>query len=376
MAQSSTPTFRFRPGLAAGVLVTALAGIVIGCGGSSGSGGLTSATNSTSFPTTTNPTTSNPTTTNPTTANPTNGTPGNLPQDVVVYTEGVGAATEIRTIKQDGSQDALYASIPQLYRGFGIDPSRANVKLFGYHTAADEPYGIYRNTTINREGATEIVPPTYGYVDQIQVSPDGSTIYFVAASGTDGEAKLFSVPFAGGTPAVIDNAETFHLNQAGDKIVYSKPVGGDGELFVRSVPSTGEPVQITNNEQEDLLPQWNKQGNRIVFARDKQIGQEFRFDLYTISPTGTNETQLTATDDQDERGASFNSAGDAIAYSAIGGPTTGDGLYRVPVAGGTRVAIKQTDGILDGTYWTTANGRSGNGAYYGLTRRLEKRKKD
>jgi Tol biopolymer transport system component len=365
--------------MAAGAFLTVVAGVVIGCGGGGDGGpGLTSATNATASASTATASASTATATattataTATTATATTATAtattaqGQLPANVVFYGEATGEGNQLRYISPDGTGDQLYAALTTNVRTVGLDPVHQNVKVFSYRSTEDGNDALLRNTTLDNASATQLVGPTYSYIDQIQVSPDGKTIYFIAGVG-DADSQLLSVPYEGGNVTVIDNAWTFHVNQAGTQIVYSKLVSGNEEIFVRNVGTTGAGTRLTTNTSEDTMPQWSKNGSKIVFASNRRNVDDF--DLFTMNANGTSQTALTQSDDTIELGGSFNEAGDKVAYAGLGGEATTGGLYTVPAVGGNRTAIKPSDALTGSAYWTTAGGRSRTSGY-GLSRRI------
>ena len=64
--------------------------------------------------------------------------------------------------------------------------------------------------------------------------------------------------------------------------------------------------------------------------------------------------QVTNTAEDAEMCPSYNSDGSAITYIVPEGIAAG--IYRIPAAGGTRVAVKLGE-TLDSAFWTAANGK-------------------
>jgi hypothetical protein len=372
--------------MAAGFLFTVIAGVAIGCGGGGGGSNLTSSTNATastaSTTATATATTATATATTATatattataTATTATGTTaqGVFPPNVIIYGEATAEGAQLRYISPDGSGDQLYAGLSQNVLSVGLDPTQQNVKVFSYQADANSNVGLMRNTTLSGEGATELLPAAYRFIEQIQVSPDGQTVYFIAGLG-ESDAQLLKVSMDGGEATVVDLAESFHINQAGTQIAYSKFVNGNEEIFTMNLAGTPNPVRRTFSPLDDTLPQWSKDGTKIVFASNRRNANDY--DLYTMNADGSGTVALTATDDTIELGASYNEAGDTVAYAALGGESTGGGLYTIPTAGGGRTSVKPSDALLGSAYWTTAGGR-GRTSPYGLTSRLLKRLKN
>jgi len=370
------PQIDFRPkrtGMAGVALMSVLGAIVIGCGGGGGGGttgvtgitnstNTTNTTNSTNTTNTTNTTNSTNTTNTTATATATTATAGVLPSNVIYYSEQTGTSeVDFRYISPDGSGENTLATLPTEDTTVAPNPAIAGQKVFGYRSNPDGSLAILRNNTISPTGATQIVPASYGAIYSIQVSPDGTQVYYTASVGVGNEdPQLFRVSINGGeTPTVIDAADDFHLSLDGTKIVYSKLVSNQGEIFVRGTGAGSQPSRLTTNTVDDILPQWNKAGTQIVFSSLRDVPAEGGlYEVWRMNANGTSPTRITTTPDLEEVGASFNGDGTQVSYAGFAN-TTGEvqGLYRTTINGG-RSLVKAVPNILPGSYWTGANGRS------------------
>jgi Tol biopolymer transport system component len=353
MVQRPNRHSRISTGTFGAVLIAALAAVVIGCGGGGGGGGGTTGT--TTFTNgNTNGNTNN--TTNGNTTNSTTGT-GVLTPDRIYYSRQTGDTMDVRYVNPNGSGDTSYLTLPAGFSAVAIN-SANTLRFFAYQSTPDANFGIFRNTSIAADGATQLVSPQYAFVTSMQLSNDGTTLYYVAAAPGDTDASLYKLTLSAGGPVRLDAAESAHLNPANNMLVYSKFVAADTELFVRGVNPGDVPTQITDNAVFDDFPQWNKQGTKIVFARSPDGGI---YDIYTRAPTaGGTETQITNTPAIDERTPSFNQVGDTIAFVADTGDLSTKGIWRASASGTDqgKVLVKNDAQIAAGTYWTGTNGRS------------------
>ena len=298
--------------------------------------------------TTSTATTSTATTSTATTA----GDPGVLPKNKIFYDELQADTVDYRYIDPAGSGDTLFASLPFNFSGLAANPVVANQYFFGGQIAAGSKWRIYRNSTISFSGAVSQTPNiSFDFIDGVQVANNGKFLLFTAATGS-GSPKLYYLELKSPLPdpVALDDADRFHISSVSDKVVYSKPVGGKGAIFTRPLPTGTATNVIDAAGKEDVSPQFNKTGTKIVFSSDRE---GTFFDLYVANADGTDVTRITNTPDVSEAGASFNEAGDAIAYVGSGATTS---LIRLPI-GGTAVVLKESAGLNE-TRWTGADGKA------------------
>ena len=106
-------------------------------------------------------------------------------------------------------------------------------------------------------------------------SPDGKRIAFTTEeiddpSGRQGEATLFVVDAAGGTPRkVVDgDAAQPSWSPSGDRIVYWSNTNGQRDIFTVAV-NGGERLPLTNDSSIDWSPVWSPDGHDIYFSSDR-----------------------------------------------------------------------------------------------------------
>lgn len=364
---------------------TLVVAFLIGCGGGGEGTGLTSAsatgvsatgvtaTATSATATTTTATTSTATTSTATTSTAsTAGDPGVLPKNKIFYDELQADTVDYRYIDPAGSGDTLFASLPFNFSGLAANPVVANQYFFGGQIASGSKWRIYRNSTISFSGAVSQTPSiSFDFIGGVQVANNGKFLLFTAATGS-GSTKMYYLELKSPLPdpVALDDADRFHISSLSDKVVYSKPVSGKGAIFTRPLP-TGTAINVIDAAgKEDVSPQFNKTGTKIVFSSDRDGAF---FDLYAANADGTDVTRITNTPDVSEAGASFNEAGDAIAYVGSGATTS---LIRLPI-GGTAVVLKESAGLNE-TRWTCADGKakaSPGGINMGLNQKRRPTKK-
>lgn len=341
----------------AALVLTALAAIVIGCGGGGGGGGNGSNGNADGS----TDGTTNGTVTNGGSAG-TDGGSGALPVDSVFYAQAPqGASTyDIKYIKADGTGPGTYATGVSNDNSAAVaNPAVAGQIVFARNAGGTTPYGIYRNTSATLVGATTIVAPTYSFVGSLQISRDGTKVVYIGRIG-NGLDRVYSVDTANANAITdIDEAFSASLSSAGDRVVYNKFLGADNDtdLFVR-VLGAASSVRLTSNTIDDEDPQFSKDGTTVVFS---QQTSDSRMRLASIDlATGTVTTldpvpALTA-----QRAPSLNGAGDRVAFiGQSNNDASESGLYVADFPSGANATqVVSSADLRLATYWSTLQGRS------------------
>jgi len=232
----------------------------------------------------------------------------------------------------------------------------AGQRFFGFRASADDPYGIYKNATVNFSGAAQVVAPTYAAIISLQMSNDGNTLYYVAATPGAETPKIYKVAVTGGTPVALDSAEDAHLNSDGTMLVYSKLAADfTTEVWKRGVNAGDTPVRLTTSPGEDEFVQWSKDGTKIAFSSSRSGS----FQVFTMNADGSGQTAVTGNASADDVTPSFNSDGSKLCFLSLGdgGISTVTTINSTGVDSG-RTPVKSANDLLFGTYWTSSNGRS------------------
>ena len=105
---------------------------------------------------------------------------------------------------------------------------------------------------------------------------------------------------------------TLRLNHAGDRFVFSQPVGGDDntheEIFTLGID--GQNIQkLTDNDYWDIYPAWSPDGMHIAFLSFR----ESDLDIYRMNADGSNQTRLF---DSGSHDADIHWMGNQIVFTA------------------------------------------------------------
>jgi len=104
-------------------------------------------------------------------------------------------------------------------------------------------------------------------------------------------------------------AETFNLNcvEVG-RLAYTRQQSGDADIWTMD-GNGGEPINLTDSPDDDLLPRWSPDGTRIAFNRELSAVH----DIYTMSEFGQNTINVVS-DPADDVGTVWSSDGNTIIF--------------------------------------------------------------
>jgi|LGVF01.1.fsa_nt_gb Tol biopolymer transport system component len=161
-------------------------------------------------------------------------------------------------------------------------------------------------------------------------SPDGKTLIFNGKMGEDKTHKVYTVNVDGSDLRKINGKgddACSHFAPDGKSIIWtstrdntdmhagnysdSKDYPQGAELFISELDGS-DVKRITNNKYYDAEVGYRPDGKRILFSR--QI--DGKLDLWTMDVDGSNQTQITFTDDWQEGGAFYMPNGKTILYRA------------------------------------------------------------
>ncbi len=199
------------------------------------------------------------------------------------------------------------------------------------------------------------------YFNNFLISPDNSTVVYIADQDTDGVAELYSVPIGGGTVTKLNDplvnggqvSFPFSISPDNSTVVYTADQDTDNEIELYSVPLGGGTVTKLNdplvNGGDVFTIKISPNSNRVIYLADQDTDNVF--ELYSVPIGGGTVTKLNGTLASLANVSGFylispdNSKVLYMAKEGTGSHLEPD-LYSVPIAGGT--STKLNDPLVSG----------------------------
>lgn len=230
-----------------------------------------------------------------------------------VFSQVTATGSSIMRINADGTgtmpinQGTPWSIVPS----WSPDGSRV-----AFTSDSDGNFEIY---SMNADGS-EVRQLTFSDAETSHVgpkySPDGKKILYAVHHRDDATVNtqdlwLMNTDGSGQTRLTTgyDNAESRTWSPDGRRIAFNSVVDGIGQIYVMNADGTGI-QQVTTNPgttpaflpggifpplRGDVTPAWSPDGGRIAFASDR----DGNFEIYTMTPAGTDLVRLTHTPDQE-----------------------------------------------------------------------------
>lgn len=293
------------------------------------------------------------------------GPSGSLPPNKIFFGVGTISGVDFSFMDPDGSNVTPWLTLPRNIPAAALSPDGTTWAFF--HSpdpdAVTPVYELYRNSTPTITGATRITSTAQNYRlgGTVQYTGDGGTVVYTA-SLSEIDFKLHKVAAAGGAPTVIfSNVDEAQVHPLTNKIVFTRLVSGFGEIATINLDGTGlatlapNPPPPSPNEVngEDWMPQWSKDGTKVVFSTHRNGN----FEIYTINANNTGLFRVTNTvTPNDEFGPSFSADGAQISFTLLGNDIDVFGVYRANAGGTGYTSLFLHSAIQLSTYWSFSSG--------------------
>jgi len=167
-------------------------------------------------------------------------------------------------------------------------------------------------------------------------SPDGSKI--ALALSKDGDAEIYTIAKDGDHPVRLTVSSALEVYPAwspdGKQIAFVSDRLGKPQIFIMDAAG-GKARRLTTSGSYNVNPRWSPKGDRIVYSRS-QGG----FQIYSIRPDGSEDTQLTSAGSNEN--PSWSPDGRFITFSSR--RSGGDGIYVMRADGSGQTRVSQTAG--------------------------------
>jgi hypothetical protein len=194
-------------------------------------------------------------------------------------------------------------------------------------------------------------------------SPDGTQLAFYKTHVPEGglwivqletleQRKLTGGPGTDNLPAWSPDG----LQIAWDRTFTDPNNVDDSEIFLINPLNPSQQTNITNNPALDFEPNWSPDGNRIAFSSNRDdnngYGDTGRQDIFTMTPAGTDITNLTRAHGVDEVQAAWSPDGRRILFRVAVNPSE---IYSMATDGSAVRAVTNSS-MLGPPYTFVAQG--------------------
>lgn len=175
-------------------------------------------------------------------------------------------------------------------------------------------------------------------------SPDGNKI--ALALSKDGDAEIYTISKDGSNPVRLTVSSALEVypgwSPDGKQIAFVSDRLGKPQIFIMNADG-GNVRRLTTSGSYNVNPRWSPKGDKIAYSRS-QGG----FQIYTIRPDGSEDTQLTS--DGNNENPTWSPDGRFIAFSSK--RTGGSGIYVMRADGSGQTKVSHDRGNSSQPSWS------------------------
>jgi Tol biopolymer transport system component len=254
--------------------------------------------------------------------------------DGLVYVVDESGIKSMKLVRPDGTAEPIGKPL-----GAELPSAVADGKggwLFAARGKEGDALAIFRNSTLEREGATEVAPAAFKKVESMASNKDGKTL-FVLGKLADEPISLYKIPKGIRAPILVTASDEFAINPVGDTALLVRK----GKLDLYDL-AKAKATPVAGIDSPVRHPVFSANGKKIAYVRlvDKS------WSLFVSDRDGKNPTRLTKADIAEVSYPMFSKDGKKVVYTAS---EKGKSMvYQVAIDGkALPVAIKPT---VDGNF--------------------------
>ena len=209
-----------------------------------------------------------------------------------------------------GTTDIYVLSVSSPDTGF-TPPTRLTTNAADDFQPAWSPDGSKIAFTSSRDGNDEIYVMNADGTGQANVSnnpggddfepswsPNGQRLAFTSTRDVNEEVYVMDATGAGqANISNNSNGDDRHPAWGGTRIAFQSTRDGNEEIYAMNADGTGQ-TRLTNNPAADTEPWLSLDGQRIVFASNRDNANAF--EVYSMTSAGTNQARLTRNGDDND----------------------------------------------------------------------------
>ena len=269
----------------------------------------------------------------------------------IISAELTEDGTGIDSISPDSKKSSTLQSLAKTIQVYGQSPDGSKVAF----AAETDKLALFVNSTATAEGATGIGDGNFTSFGSVQFTPDGGKVVFTGQIGGE-PYSVFVSGIDGKNFKKLDEGDDACISPDGKRVAYSKQMGAESQIFEMNLDGKGS-KQVTKSTKENLLPQWSKDGKKIVYTSN----QDGPFGAYMIDAKGGKPTKIAAGVGT-VYGATFSPDDKRVAFNRISEKADETGIIVANVDGTKPTRVAEKPNVLGPLYWTASSPGAGRHA--------------